>query len=185
MTKKWMLGATGKQWLKSVHLLVSVTWLGAAISMNMLRLGWAPVGPGDLYAVDHAIAVIDNWVVVPMAFASVLTGLLESGLTTWGFFKFRWVTTKWIITLGAMVFAPLVIAPLDRNIQAISLAEGLLALHNPLYQEYRLLYTVCGVGLIAALVFMSVISTLKPWTQRDRLNARQVDQVRRAGAAAD
>ena len=172
MPKRLVLGATGKQILKSTHLMVSVIWLGAAISMNMLRVGWTPATNGDLYAVDHAIAVIDNWVVVPAAFASVITGLLESWLTTWGFFKFRWVSVKWILTLAAMVFAPLFIAPLDRDIQAISQVQGLLALQNPLYQQYRLLYTIFGVSLIAVLIFMSVISTLKPWTSRDRFNAR-------------
>jgi hypothetical protein len=172
MPEKYALGATGKQLLKSTHLIVSLIWLGAAISMNMLRVGWAPTSGGDLYAVDHAIAVIDNWVVVPAAFASVITGLFESWLTTWGFFKFRWVSVKWIITLAAMIFAPLVIAPLDRNIQALSKVEGLLALQNAAYLQYRWSYSVYGLGLIGLLLFMSVISTLKPWTRQDRLKTR-------------
>ena len=172
MHKRWVLGATGKQLLKSAHLIVSVVWLGAAISMNMLRVGWTPSANGDLYAVDHAIAVIDNWVVVPAAFAAVITGLLESWLTTWGFFRFRWVSVKWILTLAAMVFAPVFIAPLDRDIQTMSQAAGLLALQNPVYLYDRQLYTIFGVGLITVLTFMSVISTLKPWTRGDRLNAR-------------
>ena len=74
MAKKWILGRNGRQWLKSLHLIVSVIWLGAAISMNLLRYGWAPAASGDLYAVDHSIAVIDNLVVVPhIASASVAT----------------------------------------------------------------------------------------------------------------
>ena len=171
MSTKQLLGAKSKQWLKSFHLIVSVIWLGAAISMNMLRVGWAPTASGDLYAVDHAIAVIDNWVVVPAAFASLLTGLLESGLTNWGFFKFRWVTVKWVLTVAAMIYAPLFIAPMDRNIQAISQIQGLLALQNPVYLHYRLLYTLSGTGLIAVLLFMSVISTIKPWSRQDKRKA--------------
>jgi len=101
MIKKLLLGTTGRQWLKSIHLILSVIWLGAAISMNILRFAWAPSANGDLYAVDHSIAVIDNWVVVPAAWASLLTGFLESWLTTWGFFKYRWVTVKWIVTVPA------------------------------------------------------------------------------------
>jgi len=49
MIKKPLLGTTGRQWLKSVHLILSVIWLGAAISMNILRFAWAPSGNGDLY----------------------------------------------------------------------------------------------------------------------------------------
>lgn len=166
--KKPTLGTTGKQWLKSIHLIVSVIWLGAAISMNVLRYAWTPVANTDLYAVDHAIALIDNWVVVPAAWASLLTGLLESWLTTWGFFKYRWVTVKWIATVAIMIYAPLFIAQWDRNIATISRVEGLLALQNPIYLQDRYFYTLSGIGLIAILTFLSIISTLKPWLKKDR-----------------
>jgi hypothetical protein len=167
-----MLSKGGKQWLKSIHLTVSVIWLGAAVSMNILRLAWVPVHDGDLYAVDHAIALIDNWVVVPAAWASLLTGLLESWLTSWGFFKYRWVTVKWILTVATMVYAPLFISGWDRQIEAISKVEGLLALQNPAYLHYRLLYMLSAVVLVGGLGFMSLISTLKPWTSQDRRKAQ-------------
>lgn len=169
MAKRRLPGRNGRQWLKSLHLIVSVIWLGAAISMNLLRYGWAPTASGDLYAVDHGIAVIDNLVVVSAAWLSLLTGLLESWFTTWGFFKFRWVTVKWVLTLAIMVYAPLFISRWDRSIQAISKAEGLRALLDPAYVQYRALYGWSGIGLIALLAFMSVISTLKPWMRQDRL----------------
>src|SRR3990172_2472827 len=145
MIKKPLLGTTGKQWLKSIHLILSVIWLGAAISMNILRFAWAPSAQGDLYAVDHSIALIDNWVVVPAAWGALLTGLLESWLTSWGFFKYRWVTVKWIGTVAIMIYAPLFVSQWDRKIEAISEVEGLLALQNPAYLQYRLLYTLSGV----------------------------------------
>ena len=185
MLKKPILGTTGRQWLKSIHLILSVIWLGAAISMNILRFAWAPSGNGDLYAVDHSIGLIDNWVVVPMAWGSLLTGFLASWLTAWGFFKYRWVTVKWIGTVAIMVYAPLFISQWDGKIQAISKVEGLLALQNPAYLQYRLLYTLSGVGLIAVLALLSVISTLKPWTKQDRLNSRLKVGRGLAGAEID
>lgn len=166
------LGPNGRQWLKSLHLILSVIWLGAAISMNMLRFTWMPSAGSDLYAVDHGIALIDRWVVIPAAFASLLTGLLESALTSWGFFKYRWVTVKWIGTIAVMVYAPLFVSPWDRELEIISRAQGLLALQNPLYIQDRWLYSLSGVTLIAILAFMAVISTFKPWTRQDKLNAR-------------
>jgi len=171
MRTKRLLGRAGKQWLKSIHLIVSVIWLGAAISMNLLRYAWTPFASGDLYAVDHAIGVIDNMVVVPAAWLSLITGLFESWFTSWGFFKFRWVTVKWILTVAVMIYAPLFISRWDRGVQAISRVEGLQALFNPTYIEYRSLYAWSGLALIAILAFMSVISTLKPWMRHDRLRA--------------
>ena len=171
MAKQRVLGRAGRQWLKSIHLIVSVIWLGAAISMNLLRYGWAPTGSGDLYAVDHSIGVIDKLVVVPAAWLSLLTGLFESWFTAWGFFKFRWVTVKWILTVAVMIYAPLFIARWDRAVQAVSKADGLRALMDPTYLQLRAQYTWSGIALIAILVFMSVISTLKPWTKGDRQRA--------------
>jgi hypothetical protein len=168
MARNLALGKTGKQWLKSLHLIASVIWLGAGISMNVLRVAWVPSTGGDLYAVDHAFALLDNWVVVPAAWASLLTGLLESWLTTWGFFKFRWVTVKWILTVAIMAYAPLFISAWDRQLEAISRVEGLLALQNSAYLQFRLFSTLSGVAIIAILGFMSIISTLKPWTSHDR-----------------
>jgi hypothetical protein len=98
----------------------------------------------------------------------LLTGLFESWLTTWGFFKYRWVTVKWVVTIALMIFAPLFLSQWDRNIAAISQAQGLLALQNPVYQQDRLLYTISGVAFIAALSLLSLIATLKPWTRHDR-----------------
>jgi hypothetical protein len=135
----------------------------------MLRFAWASSSGDALYAVDHVIALIDNWVVVPAAWLSPLTGLLESWLTSWGFFKFRWVTVKWIATVAIMVYASIFQAPLDRNIQAISSVEGLAALYNPAYLYYRQLQTISGMVFIAILIVLSLILTLKPWLKDDRI----------------
>src|SRR5512146_3226361 len=102
--KKPTLGIAGIKWLRAVHLVVSVVWLGGAVSMLLLRSAWTPTGDADLYAIDHATRVIDHSVVVLAAFASLLTGLVESWLTTWGFFKYRWVTLKWIATVALMCY---------------------------------------------------------------------------------
>jgi hypothetical protein len=49
--------------------------------------------------------------------------------------------------------------------------------------QVRWLYTLSGLSLIALLAFMSVISTLKPWTKQDRLNAKP--KVSRGLASAE
>ena len=173
--KKPILSPAGRQLLKSAHLTVSIIWLGAAISMNVLRYAWAPATGADLYAVDYAIGLLDNWVVVPAAWLSLLTGLFESWLTTWGFFKYRWVTVKWIATTAMMIYAPLFIARWDRSIVNISKLEGLLALQNPVYLQDRQLYTISGITFIVILILLSLISSLKPWTKLDRERMKSKD----------
>jgi hypothetical protein len=164
--KKPKLGLKGIKWLRALHLILSVVWLGGAISMNMLRLAWTPTGNGDLYAVDHAIVIIDHWVIVPSAWGALLTGFLESWLTTWGFWKYSWVTVKWIVTVALMLFAPLFQARWAREMESISVVEGLLALQNSTYILYRSLYSLVGFIMIIALAALSIISVLKPWMKK-------------------
>ncbi len=163
MVKNPVLGTTGKQWLKGIHLTLSVIWLGAAISMNVLRSVWVPLGPDDLYAVDHAIMLIDRSVVMPAAFGALITGLVESWLTTWGFFKYRWVTIKLIAVVAMMLYAPFFQARWMREMEEISRVEGLLALRNPVYLQDRLLYFISAIAMIATLAALPIISVIKPW----------------------
>jgi hypothetical protein len=166
------LGPTGKQWLKSIHLTLSVIWLGGAICMHVLRFAWTPSGPGDLYAVDHTIVLLDHWIMIPSSLGALLTGLLESWLTTWGFFKYRWVTLKWIVTAAIMLYGPFFQAQWAKEMVSISQVEDLLALQNPVYLQYRLLYTASGVVMITLLAILPIISVLKPWTRQDRLKSK-------------
>ncbi len=168
MIKKPVLGVTGIKWLKGVHLIISVIWLGGAICMNTLRFAWAPSGNGDLYAVDHAIVVIDRWVIVPAAFGALITGLLQSWLTTWGYIKYRWVMLKWIVTVILMIYAPLFQVQWAREIESISKIEGLAALQNPIYLQDRLLYTLSGLAMITSLAMLAIISVLKPWMKKGK-----------------
>jgi hypothetical protein len=161
------LGIIGKRCIESSHLILSVIWLGGGICITILPFAWKPSGNGDLYAVDHAIALLDNWVVVPSAFGSLLAGLLWSWLTKWGFFKYRWVTLKWIGTVALMVYAPLFQNQWSAGMESISRAEGLAALQNPVYLQDRFLYTASGIGIVTALAALSIISTFKPWLKTD------------------
>lgn len=167
-----LLGPTAKQWLKSIHLTLSVIWLGGAICMNILRFAWIPSGSGDLYAVDHTIVLLDHWIMIPASLGALLTGFFESWLTTWGFFKYRWVTLKWIATAAIMLYGPFFQAQWAKEIEAISQVEGLLALQNPIYLHYRVLYRISGAAIITVLAVLPILSVLKPWTRQDRLNSK-------------
>ena len=137
--------------------------------MNVLRLAWTPSTATDLYAVDHAIVLLDHWVIIPASLGSLLTGFLESWLTSWGFFKYRWVLLKWITTVAIILYAPFFQAQWAKNLEEISRVEGLLALQNPIYLHYRFLYVFSGIVMITALSILPFISVLKPWTRIDKL----------------
>ena len=86
----------------TAHITSSVAWLGAVAAF----LGIAVVGltSQDPQTVRGAYLVMEPaawFVLVPLAFASLLTGLLQSLGTAWGVFRHYWVVFKLVINVVA------------------------------------------------------------------------------------
>ena len=160
---KPMLDTKTRQRLKMVHHALGATWLGCGISMIVLRLAWTPSGQGDPYALNRAVGLLNDWIIIPAALGSLLTGLLASWLTPWGFFKRRWVTVKWIVTVAIIVASPVFTSGWEREMEAISRVAGTMALQDPVYLQDELLVNLTGVGKVAAIAALTVISIVKPW----------------------
>jgi hypothetical protein len=84
----------------TAHVTSSVGWLGAVV----VFLGLAVVGltSPNAQTVRGAYLVMEPaawFVLVPLAFASLLTGLVQSLGTTWGLFRHYWVIFKLIINV--------------------------------------------------------------------------------------
>ena len=171
MSLRPALGPRGKLWLKGLHITFSVVWLGTAICMNVLRFAWMPAVDGERYAVDQTVVLLDEWVMIPSALGALLTGALESWLTTWGFFEYRWVTVKWIVTVALMLYAPVFQAQWAKEMASISRVEGLMALQNAAYVRFWRQYAGSGVLMILALASLPMVSSVKPWMRRDRSRA--------------
>jgi len=86
----------------TVHVTSSVGWLGAVAAF--LALSIAGVTSQDAQMVRSAylaMNLIAWFVIVPLCFASLLTGLVSSLGTPWGLFRHYWVLMKLLITLPA------------------------------------------------------------------------------------
>ncbi|MEV6524511.1 hypothetical protein AB0M43_21365 [Longispora sp. NPDC051575] len=82
----------------------SVGWLGAVA--GFLALAIAGLGSQDAQTVRAAhlsMELIGWFVLVPLALASLLTGLIQSMGTEWGLFWHYWVLVKLLITVLATV----------------------------------------------------------------------------------
>ena len=90
----------------TAHVVASVGWLGTIVAF----LGLAVIGmtSGDAetvrgaYLAMHPLAVLT---LVPLAFATIVTGLVQSIVTRWGLFRHYWVVFK----LGIAVVATAVL----------------------------------------------------------------------------
>ena len=90
----------------TVHLTVSVGWIGAVVAY--LALGVSAVTSQDAQTVRAswiAMEVTGWYVIVPLAFAALLTGILMSLGTAWGLFRHYWV----LISLGLTVLSTVIL----------------------------------------------------------------------------
>jgi hypothetical protein len=86
----------------TAHVTSSVGWLGAAVCFLALAVvGWTG---DDAQTVRGAFLVMEpiTWfVLVPLALASLVTGLVSSLGTTWGLFRHYWPLFKFALNLLA------------------------------------------------------------------------------------
>ena len=88
----------------SVHLTVSVGWIGAVLTY--LALGVAAVQSVSVETVRAAwtgMELIGWYVIVPLALASLVTGLVMALGTKWGLFRHYWVLISFALTLLSTV----------------------------------------------------------------------------------
>jgi len=88
----------------TAHVTSSVGWLGAvAVFLALAVIG---LTSQDAQTVRGAYLVMEPaawFVLVPLAFASLLTGIAQSLGTKWGLFRHYWVLFKLLITVFATI----------------------------------------------------------------------------------
>jgi hypothetical protein len=88
----------------TAHVTTTVGWLGAVACF--LALAIVGLTSQDAQTVRGAYLVMEPaawFVLVPLAFTSLLTGLVQSLGTEWGLFRHYWVLFKLLITVFATI----------------------------------------------------------------------------------
>ncbi|KAB8320321.1 hypothetical protein SD81_001540 [Tolypothrix campylonemoides VB511288] len=162
------LSVKQKNWLLASHVAFGGIWFGTALCMIAIALSNRNTPNGDeLYAINSVMKLLDDWVIIPSAILSLVTGGLLCWLTIWGFFKHYWVIVKWIATVTLIVTGTIWLGPWTNMMTAISAAERIQALQNPLYvfdQNGVLVGAIIQTSCILAIIGISV---LKPWGRRN------------------
>ena len=156
-----------KQWLIAIHVLCGAIWFGTALCMIAISLKNINNDNGDfLFALNATLKTLDDFIIIPSANASLLTGALLCWLTIWGFFKHYWVIAKWIGTVSLISIGTIWLGPWVNAITSISEAERIQALTNPLYAFDAKGALIGGIIQTLAVAFIIIISFLKPWGRR-------------------
>lgn len=149
---------TARKILLSVHLLASVGWIGAILAYLPLDITTAASDDADLLRASYAaMDLIARFALVPLALASLASGIAISLLTPWGLFRHWWVLISLLLTLLACVVLLVetrVIAALAQTaVDPATSAEALRALPSTLPHS---------VGGLAVLTVVLAINVHKP-----------------------
>jgi uncharacterized membrane protein len=90
-----------RKFVFTAHLISSVGWIGAVAAY--LALVVAALTSEDEQTVRAAFRAMElsYYVLVPLAVAALLTGLVQALGTTWGLFRHYWVVFKLVLTVVA------------------------------------------------------------------------------------
>ena len=156
---------TGLKWLKGFHLIAVACWVGGAIALLLLYFLKIGVTDGHvLYGINQSIHHVDMAVVViPGAFGCLLTGLIYSSLSNWGFFKHKWMMFKWVVTVAAILFGTFFLGPWETDMMNISGRIGISALSDSEYLYNERMNLIFGTLQVLVLMITLFISIFKPW----------------------
>ena len=94
----------GQKWLKCLHIFSGSIWVGCAIALTTMQFFINPSDGSELFGIVATLDFIDQYILVPGALGTLLTSLIYSIWTKWGWFKYNWIIVKWVICLLSIVF---------------------------------------------------------------------------------
>lgn len=139
----------------TAHITTSVGWIGAVVAYLALDVtALTSLDLQTLRAAYLAMEVIIWWVIVPLALASLLTGVIQSLGTPWGLFRHYWVIFKLLLTLFSTII-------LLQYTQTISYMAGVATDPDTSTADLRalggsLLHSIGGLVVLILIMFLSV-----------------------------
>jgi len=166
----------------TAHVAFSVGWLGAVAAFLVLSIAGltshdAEVVRGAYLSMD----LISRFVIIPMCFAALATGLLQALGTPWGLFRYYWILVKFglaiFATIALLMHQFVVVAEAAKRVSGAA-AETLFS------ADFGSLKTELVRAPSLAIVLLLVAATLgvyKPWGltrygRRKQQQRRKVEQ---------
>ena len=145
----------------TAHITCSVGWLGAVAAFLALAVAaLTSQDPQRVRSADLAMDLTAWFVIVPLCFASLLTGLVSSLGTSWGLFRHYWVLVKLLLTIPATLILLVHMQPISLLAGEAGKATSTLSSAD-LHAVRNLLVIAAGAALLVLLV-LTVLSIYKP-----------------------
>jgi hypothetical protein len=166
----------------TAHVTFSVGWLGATAAFLVLSIAGLTSHDADVVRGAYlSMDLISRFIIIPLCFAALVTGLLQALGTPWGLFRYYWIILKFglaiFATLALLVHQFVVVAEAAKRVSGAA-AEALFSPDlGPLKTE---LVRAPSLAILLLLV-VTTLGVYKPWGltrygQRKQQEVRKVQQ---------
>jgi len=155
------MNPTVRKLMLTAHVVASVGWLGAVSAFFALNIaGLLSQDARVAGAADFSMALVARFVILPLALASLVTGIVQSLGTTWGLFRQYWIITKLFLTVLATAILLVKMEKVGRVAAAAWTGYDL--------RQEKIELAIHAGGGIAILLFATILSLFKPWGATSR-----------------
>jgi hypothetical protein len=154
-----MLRPSARKVFLTLHVVSSVGWLGSVAAFLALAVVGLRTGDAATVRIAYGGAdLITRYVIVPLCFAALLTGLVQGLGTVWGIFRHYWVIAKLAIT----VLSTLILMLHTQAIEHIALTSASRDLASGDLRRLRIQLVADSAAALIALGGATVLSIYKP-----------------------
>jgi hypothetical protein len=165
------LSRTQRRLLITLHVALSVGWLGASMVMLTLAItARASQSGGPARSAYWAMHLLADVLLIPLSLSVLLIGLAVAATSPWGLLRHRWVLVKLIATCAAVTLSLLAL-PVMTGIAYRDATWHALGAERDAGTRLVIASSIS----VALYLSLTTISILKPWgpTARGRRSARQ------------
>ncbi len=154
----------------TAHVAISVGWLGLVTGMFALAVTGATTSDrGTQFAMYTTMSLLDEIFLGMTSMFALVSGVIGAAGTKWGLMQRWWVAVKFVVTILLMMFGFGAIHSLILEANTMVLA-GDVPVRGPDADAVGTALASCAGVALCVLVFMTILSTFKPWgmTRRGR-----------------
>src|SRR5207253_2732105 len=139
----------------TAHVTSSIGWFGAVAAFLALAIAGLTSRDAQLVRAAYLAMELTTWfVIVPLAFVSLLTGVVSSLGTKWGLFRYYWVLLKLLIT----IFATIVLLVHTQPIDLLAGVAAKTTVFSAYLQSRQILMVVASGATLVVLIVLTVLS---------------------------
>jgi hypothetical protein len=160
---KQLMKAAFRKLTLTAHVVFSIGWIGAVAAFLALSIaGLSSHNPETVRGAYTSMGLISKFVIIPMCFAALATGIVDAFVSTWGLFRYYWVVVKLALTLVAtflLLMHENAIARAARWVSGAAATQLFVADFGPLKTE---LVQKSALAIVL-LLGIAVLGIYKPW----------------------